>query len=257
MLIATFGPTTGWAGKTIIREGDVFLLDDHGPVSAHDVMEYDKQGHLVWADVGTRAWVGSLALAAPVAPTAAAQPSEQDRNAVSSVNEVLNRAQHAMLSVDDGMSKAFPRQSSDGRTQGQVSASIIGLFLLFIGLGVAGYFLAVFDVSVPVDYPSGTDSLGISFPDRVNNIGLMADRNNGIIIGLALAFGGGVLMVIGRKRTRPSPAPASAQPSTANAVPAKGACDACGGLMDVGVAYCPNCGQRLSWAGVGAPPTAT
>jgi hypothetical protein len=257
MLIATFGPTTEWVGKTIIRDGDIFLLEDHGPVSARDVMEYDRQGHLVWADVGTRAWVGSLALAAPAAPTAAAQPSEQDRNAVSSVNEVLNRAQHAILSVDDGMSKAFPRQSSDGRTQGQVSASIIGLFLLFIGLGVAVYFLAVFDVSVPVDYPSGTDSLGISFPDRVNNIGLMADRQNGIIIGLVLAVGGGVLMVIGRKRTRPqgtSPAVAAASGGGASV---KGSCNGCGGLMDVGVAYCPHCGQKLSWTGVEGPPAAT
>lgn len=59
MLIATFGPSTGWAGKTITREGEVFTLEDHGPISAADVMEYDRQGHLVWANEGTRAWVGA------------------------------------------------------------------------------------------------------------------------------------------------------------------------------------------------------
>lgn len=61
MLIATFGETTGWVGKTITREGDAFILEDHGPISAQAVMEYDAQGHLVWAIGGARAWVGSLA----------------------------------------------------------------------------------------------------------------------------------------------------------------------------------------------------
>ena len=27
MLIATFGPSTGWAGKTITRESEVFVLE--------------------------------------------------------------------------------------------------------------------------------------------------------------------------------------------------------------------------------------
>ncbi len=60
MLIATFGPTTAWVGKTIMREGDAFILEDHGAVSAKAIMEYDAQGHLVWTTDGARAWVGSL-----------------------------------------------------------------------------------------------------------------------------------------------------------------------------------------------------
>ena len=64
MIIATFGPSTGWAGKTITREGDVFTLEDHGPISAGDVMEYDRQGQLAWANEGTRGWVGAKAAAA-------------------------------------------------------------------------------------------------------------------------------------------------------------------------------------------------
>jgi len=59
MLVATFGPSTGWAGKTITFEDDHFVLEGHGPITAHDVMEYDSQGNLVWANDGTRAWVGS------------------------------------------------------------------------------------------------------------------------------------------------------------------------------------------------------
>ena len=46
MLIATFGTTTGWVGKTIIFENEQFILEGYGPISAAGVMEYDRQGHL-------------------------------------------------------------------------------------------------------------------------------------------------------------------------------------------------------------------
>jgi hypothetical protein len=58
MIIATFGPSTGWSGKTITREADAFILEGHGPITAADIMEYDRQGQLVWASEGMRAWVG-------------------------------------------------------------------------------------------------------------------------------------------------------------------------------------------------------
>ena len=37
------------------------MLEGHGPIGAEGVMEYDRQGHLVWESEGTRAWVGSKA----------------------------------------------------------------------------------------------------------------------------------------------------------------------------------------------------
>jgi len=69
MLIATFGPTTAWVGTQITREGDAFVLEGHGPISAGDIMEHDRQGHLVWVNDGTRAWVGSNAAAATATTT--------------------------------------------------------------------------------------------------------------------------------------------------------------------------------------------
>jgi hypothetical protein len=72
MLIATFGPTTAWVGKQITREGEVFMLEGHGPISAGDIMEYDRQGHLVWVNDGTRAWVGSKAGGSQASNAAAA-----------------------------------------------------------------------------------------------------------------------------------------------------------------------------------------
>jgi len=77
MIIATFGPTTAWAGKTVTREGDVFTLEGHGPITAADVMEYDRQGHLVWANDGMRAWVGSQARS-PVATAVPDTPPKPD-----------------------------------------------------------------------------------------------------------------------------------------------------------------------------------
>ena len=81
MLIATFGPTTAWVGKRISRDGDAFILEDHGPISAHDVMEYDRQGHLVWVNDGTRAWIGAKAKGSRPAhvavPATATAPSKQ------------------------------------------------------------------------------------------------------------------------------------------------------------------------------------
>ena len=72
MLIATFGPTTAWAGKTITREGDAFVLEGHGLISADDVMEYDRQGHLLWVNDGARAMVGSKASGSQILNAAAA-----------------------------------------------------------------------------------------------------------------------------------------------------------------------------------------
>lgn len=79
MLIATFNDATGWIGRTITREGDTFILEGHGPITSLAIMEYDLQGHLVWATAGTRAWVASLggARPRPVSPAvlAAANPA--------------------------------------------------------------------------------------------------------------------------------------------------------------------------------------
>ena len=79
MLSATFGPTTAWVGKKISRDGDAFILEDHDPISTHDITEYDRQGHLVWVNDGTRAWIGAKAkgsrLAHVAAPATATAPS--------------------------------------------------------------------------------------------------------------------------------------------------------------------------------------
>jgi hypothetical protein len=71
------------------------------------------------------------------------------------------------------------------------SLSIIGLLLVIGGLIAVAYFMLVFDTSVPVG------EYGI---DRVNNIGLLRDQQNGIIGGIVAAVVGGVLMFIAHSR---------------------------------------------------------
>ncbi len=60
-VVATFGPTTGWAGRSITYDGRGFAIEGVGTVSAQDVLTYDRQGHLAWAHDGMRAWVAQLA----------------------------------------------------------------------------------------------------------------------------------------------------------------------------------------------------
>ena len=57
MLVATFGPTTAWQGKTIDHDGAGFVLQDHGPIDAAGVLDYDRQGHLQWVSEETFATI--------------------------------------------------------------------------------------------------------------------------------------------------------------------------------------------------------
>ena len=75
-IVATFGPTTGWAGKTIAYENQQLVLEGHGPIRAEGVLEYDRQGHLVWANAGLREWVQGMVASRQAAP--AAPPTTHD-----------------------------------------------------------------------------------------------------------------------------------------------------------------------------------
>jgi hypothetical protein len=71
MVIATFGPTTGWAGKTISYDDGWFTLDGYGPIDVAAVLEFDRQGHLQWAYAGLREWTFQVAANPPAAAPAA------------------------------------------------------------------------------------------------------------------------------------------------------------------------------------------
>jgi hypothetical protein len=53
-VIATFGPTTAWEGKTISYEEGQFILEGYGAITAADVLEYDRQTTLQWPSIQAR-----------------------------------------------------------------------------------------------------------------------------------------------------------------------------------------------------------
>lgn len=76
---------------------------------------------------------------------------------------------------------------SGSQSSGGSGLRTFGILLLLGGLAVAAYFFLAFDTSVE------------SGMGRVNNLGLMADRQNGIIIGIGLGVVGTIMLVIGTR----------------------------------------------------------
>lgn len=72
----------------------------------------------------------------------------------------------------------------------------IGMLIFIGGLILLGYAFTM-DTSVAVDYPDG-NSYGL--PDRVNNIGLMADKQNYLIFGAILSVLGIVAVITSDKK---------------------------------------------------------
>lgn len=86
---------------------------------------------------------------------------------------------------------------------------ILGFFLTIGGLAALIYCSAFYDTSVavpklnPADF--GLERLPVATPDRVNNLGLMQNRQNGIIVSLATVLIGVVLLVVPAARPQPAP----------------------------------------------------
>lgn len=82
-----------------------------------------------------------------------------------------------------GAIHSLPTQPSGGSS----GLRTVGILLLLGGLAVSAYFFLAFDTSVE------------SGMGRVNNLGLMADRQNGIILGIGLSVVGTIMLVIGAR----------------------------------------------------------
>lgn len=75
---------------------------------------------------------------------------------------------------------------------------VFGCLILLGGLALAGYYFIIFDASVAVNYQDGAGVLDM--PERVNNLGLMAERQNGVLIGMGGALLGAIMMYAGRSK---------------------------------------------------------
>lgn len=79
-------------------------------------------------------------------------------------------------------------------------APVLGSLLIIVGVAAAFYFFTAFDTSVEVPKQ---ELLGQSFGGmRVNNLGLMQDRQNGILMGIGSAVFGLILVLAGMVRRR-------------------------------------------------------
>lgn len=115
-----------------------------------------------------------------------AKEREEQRRAEALAEE---RRKAAQVEADNfrqqqaGTIHSLPSQPSGGSS----GLRTIGILLLLGGLAVSAYFFLAFDTSVE------------SGMGRVNNLGLMADRQNGIILGIGLSVVGTIMLVIGAR----------------------------------------------------------
>jgi hypothetical protein len=82
MLVATFGPSTGWRGREIIWDVDHFILVGHGAIPAAGLLDYDRRGQLIWTDPALRSWAYQVDLwenggRSSLTPTSYALPAVQ------------------------------------------------------------------------------------------------------------------------------------------------------------------------------------
>ena len=104
-----------------------------------------------------------------------------------------------------------------------------GLVLLIAGLCGTFYFALMFDTSVEVPETSFMEqTIG---GDRVNNLGLMADRQNGIIVSLGIAVIGTLMMLFAPKT---------------NASPTEKKCPFCAELIKAEATVCRFCNRDLT-----------
>jgi hypothetical protein len=82
--------------------------------------------------------------------------------------------------------------------EGSPLLRIVGALLLILGSGALVYYLKFFDVSV--ETPSLTWMGQTVGGERVNNIGLMQDRQNGLLLGALGAVVGLALLLYAKRR---------------------------------------------------------
>ena len=96
-------------------------------------------------------------------------------------NEQIAAAKSRHMSEDNSRHSTPAIQTSSSGMQ------TLGALMLIAGIALAAYYFLAFDASVQ----SGST--------RVNNFGLMADRQNGIIIGIGLGLVGTIMLAIGSR----------------------------------------------------------
>ncbi len=161
MVIATFGPGTGWAGRVITYENGTFTLEGHGTVTARDVVVYDQHGYLTWAYDGLLEWVRGLAASEP----APSRPPESTPAAV---------VQGGSGKQPSGTAAAQPKHRLPGWAWALLGLLLVALLVavVLVSSGTDGGGTQTGAIPPAAPAPSGTPS-----PASVEVTSLEADRN--------------------------------------------------------------------------------
>lgn len=109
------------------------------------------------------------------------------------------KEQKNILITGNDQRNSFQNNSNKNENFGSKEFGLIGIGTALISLGFIGafYFIFIFDTTVSVPY---MNILGQSFGGgRVNNFGLMQDRQNGIILSSVITIIGLILTLTGIK----------------------------------------------------------
>jgi len=112
---------------------------------------------------------------------------QEEHRQVELLAEERRRSEQIATAKSRQMTEENSRQSTAPNQTNSSGMQTLGAVLLIAGIALAAYFFLAFDASVESGY------------GRVNNIGLMADRQNGIIIGLGLGVAGTIMLAIGSR----------------------------------------------------------
>lgn len=112
----------------------------------------------------------------------------------------------------------------------------LGGLLIFFGIA-ALIFSMQMDTTIEVKYPGGS---GYGMPERVNNIGLMNEKQNRIMLSGILLIGGIILFAVGKAKELRLATPDSENVQTINE-----AGDPDNETDGERIFYCQKCGRRL------------
>ena len=116
-----------------------------------------------------------------------AKEQEEQQRAAALAEERRKAAQLESTQLQQSFEQRVPVSPLPSADHGSLGLRILGILLLTGGLAVVAYFFLAFDTSVESEI------------GPINNLGLMADRQNGIIVGIGLSIIGTIMFVIGSR----------------------------------------------------------
>jgi hypothetical protein len=194
LLVGIFNQRSEWSGKTLTYEDAQrqFILQGHGPIRVQDLLDYDRQGQLDWADEGLREWTQKAARAA-AAEAAADEPVATQVAAAAAPSREVNRGVLAAMpaaSLDPAPAAADenPRPVAAGPQPRRAANPVIG---------VAGFICSLLGFIVPLLGVAGL-MLSIAGRRQAQRNGLAKGLSTaGIVIGVfSTLFGLLVLLVV-------------------------------------------------------------